>query len=84
MEDTKKVFAFTLGKENILPATVIRKRTTIASLEERIIQEQDALKEEQQGQHSEPSRSSTTLLLVFSPIESHLAVQSRRHLKHMS
>jgi hypothetical protein len=46
-----------MGKEDILPAAVIRKRTMIVSLEEETIQEQNALKEEYQGKHSELSRS---------------------------
>jgi hypothetical protein len=37
IEDTRKVFASTMGKDDILPATVIRKRITIASLKEGII-----------------------------------------------
>jgi hypothetical protein len=34
-----------VGKEDILPATAIRKRTTIASPEEGTIQEEDTLKD---------------------------------------
>jgi signal transduction histidine kinase len=46
IEDTRRAFASTVGKEDILPATAIRKRITIASLEEGTIQDQDAMKEE--------------------------------------
>jgi hypothetical protein len=38
-ETIRKAFASTMGRENILPATAIRKGTTIASLEEGINQE---------------------------------------------
>jgi hypothetical protein len=51
IDDARKAFTSTVRKGNIWPATVIRKRTTIVSLEEGIIQEQDALKEEHQGEH---------------------------------
>jgi hypothetical protein len=71
IEVVKKAFASTVGKEDISPATAIRRRITIASLEEEITQEQDASKEEHQGEHSEPSRSLTTLSPASPPIESH-------------
>jgi hypothetical protein len=76
-EDEGKVFVCTVGKEDTSPATAIRKRTTIVSLGEEITQEQHVLKEALQGEHSESSRSWTTLLLVSPPIESHLEVQSK-------
>jgi hypothetical protein len=75
-EDEGKAFICTVGKEDTSPATAIRQRTTIVSSGEEITQEQDALKEELQGEHSEPSRSWTTLLLVSPPIESHPEAQS--------
>jgi hypothetical protein len=77
IEDARKALAFTIGKKDILPVTAIRKRTIIVSLEEGTIQEQDVLKEVHQGEHSEPSRSFTTLLLVSPLIESHLETQSK-------
>jgi hypothetical protein len=39
ISNPKKAFASIVGKEDILPATAIRKRTIIASLEEEIIRE---------------------------------------------
>jgi hypothetical protein len=39
IEDAMKAFASIVGKEDILPATVIRKRIIIASLEQGTIQE---------------------------------------------
>jgi hypothetical protein len=42
-----------VGKEDTLPATVIRKRITTVSLGEGITQQEDALKEELQGGYSE-------------------------------
>jgi hypothetical protein len=39
IDDVKKAFTSSIGKEDILLATVTRKRITIASLEEEIIQE---------------------------------------------
>jgi hypothetical protein len=77
IEDVRNAFASTMGKEDILPATVIRKRTTIASLEEAIIQEQNTLKEGHQGEDSEWSRSSISLSPASPPIESHPEAQSR-------
>jgi hypothetical protein len=46
-----KAFVCTLGKEDTLLVTAIRKRITIASLGEEITQEQDAVKEVPQGEH---------------------------------
>jgi hypothetical protein len=77
IKDTKKALTSTVGKEDISPATVIRNRTTIASLKEEIIQEQDNLKEEHQGKHSELSRNSTTLSPASLSIKSHPEAQSR-------
>jgi hypothetical protein len=71
IEDAKNAFTSTVGKEDILQATVIRNRITIASLEEEIIQEQNTSKQEYQGEHSELSRSLTTLSPAFRPIESY-------------
>jgi hypothetical protein len=68
----KKSFANRMGKQDILPATVIRKRMTIISLKEEIMQDQDALKEEDQGEHVELSLSLITPLPGSPPIESHL------------
>jgi hypothetical protein len=36
-EEVRKAFAFLVRKENILPATAIRKRTFIVSLKERTV-----------------------------------------------
>jgi hypothetical protein len=66
-----------VGKKDILLATVIRKRTTIVSLEGRTIREQDALEEEHQDEHSELSRCLTTPSPAFSPIQSHLEAQNK-------
>jgi hypothetical protein len=46
IEDTKKAFACTVGKEDVSSATVIRKRIVIVSLEKKTIQEQNTLTEE--------------------------------------
>jgi hypothetical protein len=70
INNAKKAFAFTVGKKNISPITVISKRTTIASLEEEIIQAQETTQEKYQREHSELSRSLTTLLPVSLPIKS--------------
>jgi hypothetical protein len=72
-----------VGKEDISTATVIRQRTIIGSLKEEIIQEQDTSKEEYSGEHSELSRSLTTLLLVFPPIKPHLEEQNKGDSKHI-
>jgi hypothetical protein len=71
IEDAKKALTSKVGKEDILPATIIRKRITIASLEEEIIQEQDSSKVEPQGDHSELSRSLSTLSPTSFPIKLH-------------
>jgi hypothetical protein len=76
-EDEGKAFVYTVGKEDTLPATAIRKGTIIVSLGEEITQGQGALKEELQGEHSELSRSWTTLSLVPPPIELHPEAQSK-------
>jgi hypothetical protein len=76
-EDEGNAFVCTMGKEDTSLATAIRKRTTISSLGEEISQEQDTVKEELQGEHSESSRSWTTLSPVSPPIESHPEVQSK-------
>jgi hypothetical protein len=77
IKDVKKAFAFTVGKGDISPATVIKKRTIIASLKEGTIQEQHTSKEEYQKEYSELNRSLTTPLPVFPPIKSHLEVQNK-------
>jgi hypothetical protein len=46
IKDANKAFASTMGKEDILQVTVIRKKTIIVSLEEGTIQELDILNEE--------------------------------------
>jgi 5,10-methylene-tetrahydrofolate dehydrogenase/methenyl tetrahydrofolate cyclohydrolase len=76
-EDKGNAFVCTVGKENTLPATAIRKKTTIVSLGEETTQEQNTLNEELQGEHSELSRSWTTLSLVSPPIKSHPKVQKK-------
>jgi hypothetical protein len=71
IEDEGKAIASTVGKEDILPATVIRKRAIIVSLKEGIIQEQDTSKAEHQGEHSQLSRSLTMPLPASPLFESH-------------
>jgi hypothetical protein len=61
IEDVSKAFSSPVRKEEILLATVIRKVITIASLEKGIIQQQEILKVEHQGELSKLSRSSITL-----------------------
>jgi uncharacterized membrane protein len=56
-QEEGEAFVCTVGKEDTLPATAIRKGTTRLNFEKEITQEQDALKEELQGEHSELSRS---------------------------
>jgi hypothetical protein len=77
IDDARKTFTSTVGKTDILPATVFRKGIIIVSLKEGIIQEQDTLKEVHQGEHLEPSKSLTTPSPASFPIELQLEAQNK-------
>jgi hypothetical protein len=77
IKNKRTAFTSTIGKEDYLPATAIRERTTIVSLIEETIHEPDTSKDDHQGEHSELSRNLRTLSLVFPPIKSHLEVQNK-------
>jgi hypothetical protein len=66
-----------VGKKYTLPITVIRKRIIKVSLEEEIIQEEDALKVVYKGEHLELGRSLRTPSPTTSPIRSHPEKQKK-------